>query len=75
MQKIFNFFPLSIYKSTISIPQAEKDNMMKWIKKWGRMSGYDSDTFVIPVKDTGVDPVMNFKENIDFFEEKLIPQK
>ena len=55
--------------------QAEKDNMMKWIKKWGRMPGYDSDTFVIPVKDTGVDPVMDFKENIDFFEEKLIPQK
>ncbi|MDA8537384.1 2OG-Fe(II) oxygenase family protein [Candidatus Pelagibacter bacterium] len=45
MQKIFNFFPLSIYKSTISIPQAEKDNMVNEILKMENNSkNYDYKT-------------------------------
>lgn len=31
MQKIFNFFPLSVFKSTITIPQVEKDKMINEI--------------------------------------------
>jgi uncharacterized protein (TIGR02466 family) len=31
MQKIFNFFPLSIYKSVISLPENEKQEMIKEI--------------------------------------------
>tara|TARA_B100000780_G_C20986513_1_gene394388 strand:- start:109 stop:810 length:702 start_codon:yes stop_codon:yes gene_type:complete len=33
MQKIFNFFPLSVFKSTISVSQVEKDKMLNEILK------------------------------------------
>ena len=46
---------------------AEQANVQKWINKWGRMPEYDSDTFVIPITDTGVDPVMDFEENLKYF--------
>ena len=48
--------------------KAEVDNSHKWFNKWGRMPGYDSDTFVIPITDTGVNPVMDFEENLRYFD-------
>jgi glycosyltransferase involved in cell wall biosynthesis len=48
--------------------KAEQDNVRKWIDKWGRMPDYDSHTFVIPIKDTGVNPIMDFQENLNYFQ-------
>ena len=47
--------------------EAEQANVQKWINKWGRMPKYDNDTFVIPIDDTGVNPIMDFKENLKYF--------
>ena len=32
MQKIFNFFPLTVYKSVISLSEKEKDEMVSEIR-------------------------------------------
>lgn len=48
--------------------KAENENIYKWIKKWGRLPQYDKDTFVIPIKDTGVIPIQNFEDNLKYFE-------
>ena len=31
------------------------------------MPGYDNSTFVVPIEDTGVEPKMNFQENLNYF--------
>lgn len=43
---------------------AEFNNVNKFIAKWGRLPEYDEYTFVKPITDTNVDPVMNFKDNL-----------
>lgn len=48
--------------------KAEQSNIKKWINKWGSLPNYDSNTFVIPVKDNKINPIMDFKKNITFFE-------
>lgn len=55
-------------KKSLRQIKAEQDNAYKWIKKWGRMPSYDSHTFVIPITNTNVNPVMDFESNLKYFE-------
>ena len=32
--------------------KSERDNIQKWIKKWGRLPGEDKETFVVPITGT-----------------------
>jgi GT2 family glycosyltransferase len=43
---------------------AENNNIQKFINKWGRLPEYDDATFVKPITNSNVNPVMDFKANL-----------
>ena len=45
-------------KKSIRQQKSEEANMQKWVRKWGRMPDHDSETFVKPITDSKVDPVI-----------------
>ncbi len=44
--------------------KAEHNNVHKFVNKWGRLPEYDQATFVKPIDNSGVNPVMNFEQNL-----------
>ena len=47
---------------------AEQANINKFNSKWGRLPDHDEQTFVKPIYNSGVNPVMSFEENLKYFE-------
>jgi len=44
--------------------KAEHNNIHKFVNKWGRLPEYDQATFVKPIHNSAVNPVMNFEQNL-----------
>ena len=47
---------------------AELANIAKFGNKWGQLPEHDEHTFVKPIYNSGVNPVMSFEENLKYFE-------
>ena len=45
-------------KKSIRQQKSEEINIQKWIRKWGKLPSHDSDTFVVPIKDSKVNPII-----------------
>ena len=41
--------------------KAEQINIQKWLRKWGEMPNHDNHTFVEPIKNSKVEPIINTK--------------
>lgn len=47
--------------------EAEQTNMKKFVSKWGQLPTTDGDTFVEPINTGIVNPIMNWKHNLNYF--------
>lgn len=48
--------------------KAEETNIRKFVGKWKKLPDHDVDTFVKPIVGTVQSPIMDFQENLNFFE-------